>query len=84
MAAPEKALLVSVAEMQTNQTGLVVRVNAGPGKVNQLHAMGIRPGVVVAKKSSQPLRGPVIIRVGSTELALGYGLARRITVRVGP
>ena len=51
--------------------------------VARLNAMGIRPGVPISKHIAQPFRGPVTLRVGATQLSLGFGIAQRIMVRVG-
>jgi|LSQX01.2.fsa_nt_gb ferrous iron transport protein A len=50
--------------------------------VARLNSMGLRPGVYVTMKSGQPWRGPVTLRFGATELALGHGIARRVLVEV--
>lgn len=48
--------------------------------VAKLEAMGIRLGAVIEKKSSALRRGPIVIEKGSTQVALGYGIARGILV----
>lgn len=75
-------MIVSVADMRPNQTGMVVEIHVGHGKARQFLVMGIRPGAYVTKGSAQPLRGPITIQVGGTQLALGFGIARRIMVDV--
>jgi ferrous iron transport protein A len=42
--------------------------------------MGIREGAVIKKLSVQPFSGPVIIRIGNSEIAVGRGLASSILV----
>lgn len=42
--------------------------------------MGIRPGVRLAKTSGPYLRGPVTVRVGNAQLALGFGMAGKVVV----
>lgn len=73
---------LSVAQMKPRQSGLVVAIEAGRGMTERLRAMGLRPGVVVTKTSGQPLRGPVTLRLGSTEIAVGHRLAQRVLVEV--
>ena len=51
--------------------------------MQRLEAMGIRPGVVLKKVSNQFLRGPVIIEIGKTQLAIGHGMAVKILVDKG-
>jgi Fe2+ transport system protein FeoA len=42
--------------------------------------MGIREGAIIRKLSVQPFSGPVIIRIGSCEIAIGRGMAGTILV----
>jgi ferrous iron transport protein A len=53
------------------------------GLMRRLEAMGIRPGVIITKISDHFLHGPVIIEVGRTQLAIGYGMAAKILVDKG-
>ncbi len=75
-------MIISAAEMRPGQTGIVVELSGGHGMVRRMQAMGLRPGVSVTKLSAQPFRGPVSLQVGSMQVAVGYGLARRIMVEV--
>ncbi len=68
--------------MRPGQTGTVVDLAGGRGMVRRMQAMGIRPGVPITRLSGQPFRGPVSLQVGATQVAVGYGLARRIMVEV--
>jgi len=76
-------LLKRIIDMKPNEAGTVTQISGGHGLVRRLETMGVRPGVVIVKRSSQPLRGPVTIQVHGTELALGFGIACRIHVEVG-
>ena len=71
---------LALAEMKTGQTGTVVEVLGGHGLIRRLDALGIRPGRKVTKMSSALFRGPVMLRVNSTQVAVGFGMARRIIV----
>ncbi len=42
--------------------------------------MGIREGVIIKKIYVQPFFGPVIVRVGNCEIAVGRGMASSILV----
>lgn len=72
----------TLADMSAGQTGKVVQMEGGHGIRTRLNAMGLRPGVVITKVSGQFMRGPIIIRIGSTQIALGFGMARRIIIEV--
>jgi len=73
---------LTLAEMRTGQTGTVVEVLGGHGLTRRLDALGIRPGKKVTKLSSTLFRGPVILRVNNTQVAVGFGMARKIIVKV--
>ena len=73
---------ITLAQMLAGQTGTVVAVLGGHGLVRRLEAMGLRSGKEVTKISSTFLRGPVTFKVDHTQVAVGFGLARKIVVEV--
>jgi ferrous iron transport protein A len=73
---------LTLAEMRTGQTGTVVGVLGGHGLIQRLDALDIRPGKKVTKLSSTLFRGPVMLRVNNTKVAVGFGMARKIIVKV--
>jgi len=75
---------VSLVEMLPGQEGTIVAIDGGQGMVNRLWVMGIFPGRKVTKLSSLPAQGPVVIKVGNQELALGRGMAQKVMVEVTP
>ncbi|NSW92723.1 MAG: ferrous iron transport protein A [Firmicutes bacterium] len=68
--------------MRNAQSGTIVSIYGGIGMLRRLEALGIRVGGKITKKSALIGRGPVIIAVGNTEIAVGYGMASRILVEV--
>ena len=74
---------MSLVRMQTGQSGAVVQIQGGHGMVNRLSALGIRPGKRITKVSSMLMRGPVTIQVDRAQVAIGFGMARRIIVELG-
>ena len=73
---------ISVNQMHAGQSGKIVQVAGGPGLVQRLDALGIRPGKNIIKVSSMFMRGPVTIQVDRTQAAIGHGMAHRIFVEV--
>ena len=73
---------LTLAQMRTGQTGTVIGVLGGRGLVQRLDALGIRPGRKITKVSSALFRGPVMLRVNSAQVAVGYGMARKIIIEV--
>ena len=71
---------VSLVRLQTGRGGVVVEIQGGHGLVNRLGALGIRPGKRITKVSSMFMRGPVTIEVDRAQVAIGFGMAKRIIV----
>ena len=74
--------VISLTWMQTGQSGTVIQIQGGIGLVSRLSVLGIRPGKRVTKVSSMFIRGPVIIEMDRTQLAIGFGMANRVIVKL--
>ncbi len=77
-----KKMSLPLSQMKTGQKGVIVQVAGGRGLNSRLEAMGMRVGHEVTKVSSMLMAGPVVVRVGNTEIALGFGMAQKIIVEV--
>ena len=73
---------LTLTQMRTGEAGTVVGVTGGMGLMRRLDALGIRPGKKVTKVSSALFRGPVTLRVDSAQVALGFGMAKKVVVEV--
>jgi len=73
---------IPLTQMESGKKGKVIEVQGGRGLIARLNAMGIRPGVGITKISGQIMRGPVIVSVGNTQIAIGFGMASRVLVEV--
>ena len=73
---------VVLSRMEAGQSGIVVEIQGGRGMINRLSALGIRPGQRLTKISSMFMRGPVTIQVGNAQVAIGFGMAKRIIVEL--
>ncbi len=71
-----------LTSMKNGQSGKVVAINGGMGMQGRLEALGLRINSRITKKSGFFRSGPVIVSVGNTDVAIGYGMASRITVEV--
>ena len=72
--------LVTLARMQTGQSGIVTQIQGGHGLINRLSALGIIPGKRITKISSMLMRGPVTIQIDRVQVAIGFGMASKIIV----
>ncbi len=73
---------IPLTSMESGAKGKVIEIQGGRGLCARLNAMGIRPGVRITKISGQIMRGPVIISVGASQIAIGFGMASRVFVEV--
>ncbi|MFC1955532.1 ferrous iron transport protein A [Chloroflexota bacterium] len=74
--------LVPLRLMQSGQSGRIVQIQGGHGLVNRLNALGIRPGKKITKVGAMLMRGPVTIKVGNGQVAIGFGMANKIIIEV--
>lgn len=74
--------VISLDRMEMGEEGEIVRIDGGEGMVKRLWVLGIIPGKKIEKVSSIIGRGPVVIRLGRQEIALGRGVAQKVLVRV--
>jgi ferrous iron transport protein A len=72
---------VSLAQMRSGQSGMILRIDGGHGIVNRLNTLGIITGKKITKISSMLMRGPVMIEIDRTQVALGFGMAKRILIQ---
>ena len=73
---------LTLGQMEIGQTGTIIEILGGWGLVRRLEALGVRPGKKVTKISTTLFRGPVTLKIGNTQVAVGFGMARKIIVQV--
>jgi len=71
---------IPLTELPPGRRARVTALHGGMGFVRRLYSLGIRPGARVTKTGAVFSRGPVTVRVGGAEIALGYGMAQRVLV----
>ena len=73
---------VDLTQLEEGESGVVVDIQGGYGFIRRLESLGIRVGKKVTKVSSQLMRGPITVRIDNYQVALGFGMAKKIIVRV--
>jgi len=73
-------MAIDLTQMKAGERGRVVDIQGGWGLSRRLDDLGIRIGTEVVKVSSQIMRGPVTVRAGNTQVAIGFGMASRVIV----
>jgi len=73
---------VALTEIPVNRPASVVEILGGHGVHGRLLALGIRPGVTISKVTDSFARGPLVVKVGNSQTALGRGVCSKILVEV--
>jgi ferrous iron transport protein A len=71
---------IDLTQLDEGESGIVVEIQGGHGLIRRLENMGIRSGKKVTKVSAQFMRGPVTLRINNYQIAIGYGMAKKILV----
>ena len=77
-----KKRITSLAELDSGRSGLIKELQGGRTFSLRLESMGIRTGKRAVKISGMPLRGPVVVQVGGTRIALGRRMAAKVMVEI--
>jgi len=72
---------MDLTQIESQTKGTVVKILGGHGMMKKVETLGIRVGCEIEKLSSHMMRGPVIVRIGNTRAAIGYGMAKKIIVK---
>jgi ferrous iron transport protein A len=73
---------LDLTQLQEGKSGVVVEIQGGHALIGRLESLGIRTGKKVTKVSSQFMRGPITVRIDNFQVAIGFGMARKVIVRV--
>jgi ferrous iron transport protein A len=74
--------MISLREMKEGEAGRVVEIQGGREVKGRLEALGIRVGVRLKKTGQQIMGGPVMVEVGRTQVAVGFGMAGKVFVEL--
>ncbi len=71
---------MSLTQLEADHRGKIVEISGSQNLQDRLMNMGVYKGKEVVKLSHIGLRGPAVIKVGRSILALGHGIAAKIIV----
>ena len=78
----DKKNLIHLAEMEVKMEGVIHKLEGGAGFQTRLQALNIRVGKRIKKISANPFRGPIVVEVDSSRIAIGYGMAQKVIVEI--
>ena len=67
-------------QIYENKKATVIDIKGGQGIRQRLGQMGIHPGDTITMLRVGALGGPILIEVHSSQVALGRGIASKVTV----
>jgi ferrous iron transport protein A len=73
---------ISLAHMKGNQKGKVFDIAGGEALHQRLAHIGVYKGKEITKINHVGLKGPVVVRVGRSILAVGHTIATKIMVDI--
>ena len=76
----ETAKVMTLDMIAGRREVIVFEINGGWGFRQRINQMGIHVGDRLKLKRSGILRGPLLVQVHGLDVALGRGMARKITV----
>ena len=71
---------IALADVPAGETVRVCAIEGSHGIHDRLLALGIRAGVNVTKISDSFAHGPIVVKHGQTQTALGRGICQKILV----
>ncbi len=75
-------MIVDLTQMQPGETGIVKEIQGGHGLIRKLQSIGVRPGKKITKVSSHFWHGPQTIAIDNMQVAVGFGIAKKIFVEI--
>ncbi len=69
-------------DLKSGEKGKISQIDGGHGMVSRLASLDIRLGSSIKKLSAGVMGGPVTIEVNRTQIAIGFGMAKKILVAV--
>ncbi len=73
--------LIPLVKLNRGEEGIIGSINGGQGMRKNLENLGVREGVKIKVISRHYMKGPVVILIGKSRVAIGFGMARRIMVQ---
>lgn len=70
----------TLAQIPQGKKAIIRSIKGGVRLAQKLQALGIREGKEIEKVSAGVVRGPVVLRCGKTEVAIGFGMAQKILI----
>ncbi|HUV03181.1 MAG TPA: FeoA family protein [Desulfobacteria bacterium] len=71
---------VPLTSLLPGERARIVALGHGKGQQHHFRTMGLMEGKIVKLIATQPARGPFVIDIEGTQIAVGRGMARHILI----
>ncbi|MCU4164346.1 MULTISPECIES: FeoA family protein [Marinilabiliaceae] len=71
-----------LSEMQRAEKGIIKQIRGGKELLARMDSLSLYIGKEIELVSKQSKRGPVVVKLGNTQVAIGSGIAQKIIVDV--
>jgi len=75
-------MLKNLTEIKVAEQGIINKVVGGKGLSVKLDNMSLYIGKKIELVSKQSRKGPLIIKSGNMQIAIGFGIAQKIFIEV--
>ena len=72
--------LKTIHSIKDGEVAKIKDVIGGKHFISKAESLGIRIGVQITKVSSQMMHGPITIKVGQSQIAIGHRMANKIII----
>jgi len=72
---------VPLTTLLPGERAKIIALEHGKGRQHHFRTMGLMEGKIVKVIAAQPARGPFVIDVEGTQIAIGRGMARHILIQ---
>jgi ferrous iron transport protein A len=73
--------LITLTKMRSGHGGVIANIQGGFRLISRLNALGIIAGKRITKVSAMTGQGPITIEIDRIQVAIGFGMANRVTVK---
>jgi ferrous iron transport protein A len=73
---------ITLSQLGTGKTAVIKRLEGGHGLQRKVSCLGLRVGKKATIMSSQPFRGPLVVKIDNMKIAIGRGMANKIIVEI--
>lgn len=74
--------MISLVEMKVNATGIIRQLGEGDQFQAKMNSLNLRIGKKVKKISNSMLKGPIVVEIDKSRVAIGFGMSQKVLVEV--